>query len=303
MTAERTEGIDVGRSPNDNWQHVGATATGYCRAASAARECVEAALAQQTSKSWKLRLPLPSNLAALPDAEALKVALAMHATEFLDDAEELEGRLDVAVDPDSVLLGVTAETEERVAELIEALYGLLASDRAFSRRNPAWRQPWVVGSVTIASATVALSLLPNSLPGVLLLAGVVAGLAAGALIMARRRRSEILPTALRLAPLLVMVTFAIVYSAAELGGSIISPDSTVGGAHLRDPLLLSLQAMVTGGFGDLAATGWVRTVVYLEMLLLWGLVAAAVVAAARRFDRVDAALASLRRPEDATEGR
>lgn len=181
-----------------------------------------------------------------------------------------------------------------VVELAKELYQPVGSAPAPVRRvgEPA---TWAYGLVALAAATVVLSLLPLTWASLGALALTSALIVGATVLTARGRGSHVGATAMRLLPMIALVGFALVYGAAQVAGS----DAVVGpeNAHLHDPLLLSLQALVTGGFLDLELTGWARTVGYLEMLLLWGFVAAAAVEVSRRLRQVDEALDELRRQD------
>jgi hypothetical protein len=256
--------------------------------------------------TWKVRLPvLPGfTLPRADELEALKTELgsALFSGSGAAPASELE------VEDDGTHLVLTVsncpdkEIERTVAKLCELLEaGPIASRQPI--RRPARSQPWVVGSAVIAALTVGFSLLPLSAGWLLLLGAVVALVAA---FVCASGDGDVRATLLRMTPILLLVAFALIYGAADTqngctagpggatGDGVQSPDAD---AHLRDPLILSLQAMVTGGFGDLKVCGWPRTVVYLEMLLLWGFVAAAVIQFARRFTNIDDALVRVREQE------
>ncbi len=99
------------------------------------------------------------------------------------------------------------------------------------------------------------------------------------------------PPSLRLA----LSTFAVVYGAIAL----LSPTTIMlDESHLRflrEPFLLSLSLLNTGGVLDLEVHGWARSLAYLEMLLVAGLAGGAALVAARRlFERAEAIVDELR---------
>lgn len=90
------------------------------------------------------------------------------------------------------------------------------------------------------------------------------------------------------------IAFALVYAVVGLtsGHLALAADTRVTGApalHLRDPLLLSLSLATTAGAFDFGLTGWLRSIAFLEMLLVASYLGAAVLVSARalstRFDR------------------
>jgi hypothetical protein len=278
-----------------------------------ALEALRRAADPELPKRWVVRVPAPSGW-DLPSSQDLAAALAASVYAFRADADALLKDLELKVFRDHVKLTVENRTDDEAVRILEGLIELL--ERPLPRRaGAALRRPWALGTLTVALATVLLSFLSLSAVSLVMLGLIVAGIAGVAVGYAARRRREGLSTCLKMAPVLLMVGFALVYGAAGAGDGctstmfarqdasasqppceVLSPDT---GGHLRDPLILSLQAMVTGGFGDIEAFGWTRSVVYLEMLLLWAGVAIAVVELGRRFQRIDAALA----PDEGSEER
>ena len=97
----------------------------------------------------------------------------------------------------------------------------------------------------------------------------------------------------------ILVLFACAYGAIALAdpGSLQLDDSHIH--HLREPLLLSLSLLTTVGLLDLQLHGWVRSVAYVEMLLVASLAGGAAVIAAQRASRaLGDVLGELRRDRD-----
>lgn len=92
-------------------------------------------------------------------------------------------------------------------------------------------------------------------------------------------------TALGLVPILTLCLFAFAYGAIAM----LDPAAiTSHGAHLRylrEPLLLSLSLLSMVGVLDLSLHGWVRSLAYLEMLLIASLAGGAAIVAVRRLSR------------------
>ncbi len=240
------------------------------------------ALAQATGpdrlKRWALRLPIPSDRKPPPSRELESVlATAVHA--FRSDARSLLSDLELEISRNHVTLRVENRTDEEAIRIAEQLISLLERLPHARTGSALRRRPWVLGTLLVALATVGLSFCSISAVALVALGIATAATTVVAVGYAAWRHAEGVSTALKMMPVVLMVGFALIYGAAGTGD------------HLRDPLILSLQAMVTGGFGDIETFGWTRSIVYLEMLLLWVGVTVAIVAVARRFERIDVALA------------
>jgi len=150
-----------------------------------------------------------------------------------------------------------------------------------ARRSPG--QPvWAWASAAIALVTAGLSFLPLTPAALVVLGAVVVAIAAAAVAVAPRWGARRPTTFWGLAPALTLVLFACVYGAVALAsdGSV----ELAGNAlrHLRDPLLLSIGLLTTAGMLDVRLAGWVRSIAYLEMLMVAGLAGGAAVVAVRR---------------------
>jgi hypothetical protein len=110
---------------------------------------------------------------------------------------------------------------------------------------------------------------------------VVAVTSAAAVYLAPRFGAKRATTALGLLPIGILAVFAVVYGCVSLA----SPSAiTLAGTHvsyLRDPLLLSLSLLSTFGILDLGLHGSVRSVAYLEMLLVASAAGGAAIIAVR----------------------
>jgi hypothetical protein len=154
------------------------------------------------------------------------------------------------------------------------------------------RPVWAYGTLAVLAISFALSWLPLSTGSIVALGAAAVATTTLALLLARRhglaRR-----TALGLVPVLIVVAFALVYSVAGLTGKALELQGEA--LHLRDPLLLSLSLASTVGFLDLSLSGWLRSIAYLEMLLVAGYLGAAALVTVRSLSvRLDQTIRELR---------
>jgi hypothetical protein len=156
------------------------------------------------------------------------------------------------------------------------------------------RQPyWAYGTAAILAARFALSWLPLSTGSVVALSATTVGALASALLVARHG-NLVGRTAVGLVPALLLIVFAVIYSIAGLSGATLGLGDGEA-LHLRDPLLLSLSLGSTVGVLDLTVTGWLRSIAYLEMLLVAGYLGTTAVIAVRSLSgRLDQTIRELR---------
>ncbi len=159
-------------------------------------------------------------------------------------------------------------------------------------KSPPPRPFWAYATAAVLVVTFALSWLSLSAFSVGLLAATTS-VGIGWALVAALREQALLRTALGLVPLATFIAFAIVYSIAGIAGNALQPPEGEP-LFLRDALLLSLSLGVTGGLFDLIVMGWLRSIAYLQMLLVAGYLAAAGLLVARAMSsRLDEALRDL----------
>jgi hypothetical protein len=151
---------------------------------------------------------------------------------------------------------------------------------------------WAYGTLTILAVSFALSWFPLSTDGVVALGASALATTALTLLLGHRR-GLIRRTAIGLVPVLIVIAFALVYSVAGLTGETLELQGQA--LYLRDPLLLSLSLASTVGMLDLTVSGWLRSVAYLEMLLVASYLGAAVMVTVRSLSvRLDQTIRELR---------
>jgi len=154
------------------------------------------------------------------------------------------------------------------------------------------RPIWAYGTLTILAISFALSWLPLSTGSIVALGASAAATTALALFLGHRY-DLLRRTAIGLVPVLIVVAFALVYSVAGLTGEALALKGQT--LHLRDALLLSLSLASTVGVLDLLVSGWLRSIAYLEMLLVAGYLGAAAVVTVRSLSvRLDQTIRALR---------
>jgi hypothetical protein len=106
-----------------------------------------------------------------------------------------------------------------------------------------------------------------------------------AVLFARRLRAKPLVTAWGMAPILTLCAFAFAYGASALADPAVIELNRARLRFLREPFLLSLSLLSTVGVLDLRLNGWVRSLAYLEMILVASLAGGAAITVARRVSR------------------
>lgn len=151
---------------------------------------------------------------------------------------------------------------------------------------------WAYGTVALLSISFMLSWLRLSTGSIVALGAAAVATTALALSLARRH-GLVRRTAIGLVPVLIVVAFAVVYSIAGLTGEALELQGEP--PHLRDALLLSLSLASTVGVLDLSVSGWLRSIAYLEMLLVAGYLSAAALMTVRSLSvRLDQTIRELR---------
>lgn len=238
-----------------------------------------------------------------------------------DDAEAIKN----SADADFVVRQATAEqfrhwvdVTERLASLQTQLVGdylvlnlrsgtlgvdiaeayLTSQPRRPARPSPSVKPVWAWASAAIALLSVGLSFVELKAIFVGILAALAISVAIAAVVVSPQWGARRRVTFLGLVPALTLCAFGCAYG----GIALLSPGLIeVSGAplrHLREPLLLSLGLLTTSGFLDLEVHGWVRSLAYVEMLLVASLAGGAVVVVARRAsERVGEAITELRRDQ------
>jgi hypothetical protein len=144
---------------------------------------------------------------------------------------------------------------------------------------------WAATSVMVAAISVGMSFLTLSWASLAAFAIAVAATTIAAVYFALSFKAERRITALGLLPIAILAAFAVAYGCVALA----TPTAiTLAGtplSYLRDPLLLSLSLLSTVGVLDLAPHGAVRSVAYLEMLLVASAAGGAAIVAVRTFSR------------------
>lgn len=214
------------------------------------------------------------------------------AYKFWSDQEERLRGLEVRFDADALVI-----TAPSIRAAVGAGTAYLSAAR---RRARAWASlpptpVWAWASAAIALASFGLSWAPLTTATLATFGAVSASLAAAAVTLAPRLLARRSVTAWGMAPILTLVVFACAYGAISLLGH---DAITINGTslhHLREPFLLSLSLLSTVGVLDLHVHQWVRSLAYLEMLLIASLAGGAAVVAARRVSRrVEAIVDELR---------
>lgn len=159
-------------------------------------------------------------------------------------------------------------------------------------RAIATRPIWAYGTLAILAISFALSWLPLSAASIIALGASVVATTALALFLGHRH-GLVRRTTIGLVPVLILVAFALVYSVAGLTGEALGLQGEA--LYLRDALLLSLSLASTVGVLDLSVSGWLRSIAYLEMLLVAGYLGAAVLVTVRSLSvRLDQTIRELR---------
>lgn len=196
---------------------------------------------------------------------------------FWSDQEERLRAVQVRLDTDALII-----TSPFTGAAVDSGRAYLTAARRKASPSLPPAPVWAWASAAIALVSFALSWAPLTTATVAIFAGLAAGVAGEAVVLAPRLLARRSVTAWGMAPILALVLFACAYGAISL----LSSDAiTINGSplhHLREPLLLSLSLLTTVGVLDLHVHQWVRSVAYLEMLLVAGLAGGAAVVAVRR---------------------
>ncbi len=247
------------------------------------------ALCQALEKSeprTTVRVPLlasdrPILLSDVGAARAVEASIR-EVYPFLADQQQRIDAIEVELQPDCLL--IDASDPEIAVDAGEAY--LSAARRQARPRDSVPATPvWAWASAAIALATVGLSFLALSWAALAVFATLVLLGAGVAVMLAPRFSARRSVTALGLVPILTLCLFAFAYGAIAM----LDPAAiTSHGAHLRylrEPLLLSLSLLSMVGVLDLSLHGWVRSLAYLEMLLIASLAGGAAIVAVRRLSR------------------
>jgi hypothetical protein len=224
------------------------------------------------------------DLAVQNDIAASRV-LAASIREFHDFSSDQRER--IAASQVHLEAGSLVITTPGVSAALDCAEAYLTAER---RKARPWESLpptplWAWASAAVALLSFGLSWAPLTWATLAALATVSAVVAVLAAALARRMLARRSVTAWGMAPILVLIGFACVYG----GISLLDGDAiTLNGSelhHLREPLLLSLSLLTTGGFLDVQVHQWVRSLAYLEMLLVAAMAGGAAVVAARRISR------------------
>ena len=154
------------------------------------------------------------------------------------------------------------------------------------------RPIWAYGTLAILAISLPMSWLPLNTGSIVTL-GASAVTTTALAIFLGHRYGLVRRTAIGLVPVLIVIAFALVYSVAGLTGETLELQGEA--LHLRDPLLLSLSLASTVGFLDLSLSGWLRSIAYLEMLLVASYLGAAALVTVRSLSvRLDQTIRELR---------
>lgn len=252
---------------------------------------IQAATAQVT-----VRMPLRTEDAGVittdQEAAAAVASAVREHEQLLPDAAGIVADLDVRLDGDRLVLssGPAVSVDAAVAYLSVRSAAIAAG--AASLRKPVW----AIASTAIAVLSVGLSFLPLATWSLIVLGTVASAVAVAAVIAAPRWHARPWTTFWGMSPVLALVLFACVYGAVARSADHAIQVAHATPEHLREPLILSLSLLTTGGDLDLQLEGWVRSIAYLEMLLLAGLAGGAAVVAVRRASvRFEEIVGTLRR--------
>ena len=213
---------------------------------------------------------------------------------FVADQKRRIRAIEVQLESDR--LRITASDIDMAIVASEAY--LTATRRQARPRDSVLATPvWAWMSAAIALTSVGLSFLVLNWATLAAFAALVLVGGGAAVILAPRFSAGRLVTAFGLVPILTLFLFASLYSMI----AILDPSGiTYQGVHLhylREPFLLSLSLLTTVGVLDLSVHGWVRSLAYLEMLLVASLAGGAALVAVRRFSRRAQTLADELRQE------
>ena len=215
---------------------------------------------------------------------------------FLSDQEDRLRAVQVQVNRGELVI-----TAPSASSAVDAAAAYLTAERRKARPWGALPPTpvWAWASAAIALLSFGLSWAPLTWATLAALISLSAVVAATTIAYAPRLVARRSVTAWGLAPILTLVLFAGVYAATAM----LQDDAiTLNGTalhHLRDALLLSLSLLTTVGVLDLDLHQWVRSIAYLEMLLIAGLAGGAAVVALRRISgRVERIAEDLQRDRE-----
>ena len=164
----------------------------------------------------------------------------------------------------------------------------LETSRPLRRARPELKRRlplWALTSALIAVISVAMSFLTLSWLSLGAFAIVVVITTFAAVYFAPRFKAKQATTALGLVPIAILAAFAVGYGCVALATPTAITLAGTPVSYLRDPLLLSLSLLTTVGVLDLALHGAVRSVAYLEMLLVASAAGGAAIVAVRAFSQ------------------
>jgi hypothetical protein len=202
---------------------------------------------------------------------------------FLSDQERRITSVEVMLAKRSLRID-GADAEMAVANGKAYLEASRPLRRARPKEKP--RRPmWAATSAVIAAISFGMSFLTLSWVSLAAFASVVAATTLATVYLAPHFKVERRITALGLLPIATLAAFAVAYGCVALA----TPSAvTLAGtpvSYLRDPLLLSLSLLSTVGVLDLALHGAVRSVAYLEMLLVASAAGGAAIVVVRTFSQ------------------
>jgi hypothetical protein len=232
--------------------------------------------------------------------KAVERAIHARTTVLEDQAEQLTG-LHVTREPQHLTIASTASLSAAVA--IAKAYITAPRTPPSASILPRSAPVWAWASAAVVLVTFALSWTPLTTATVCTLAGLVVAVAALATWVAPRFRAKRSTTAWGLAPAVVLVGFACFYAALIVAGSDRIAFDGEPPEYMHDALLLSLSLLTTGGLLDLHVEGWVRSIAYLEMLLVATLAGGAAIVAVRSASRrVDQLVSEVREQREGPRG-
>ena len=220
----------------------------------------------------------------LSDREAHKtiVACVEETYPFWSDQEERLAATSVNVDGRDLV--ITATTL-RIAVDCARAYLTARKRRAAPRQAVPAIPVWALTSATIAFISFGMSWAPLNWPTLTIFMTLGLAVAVGAVMSAPRFGVQRRTTVFGLVPILILVLFAWIYGMASLLDASVITSNGQPLHYLREPFLLALSLLTTVGILDLATHSWVRSIAYLEMLLIAGVAGGAAIVATRRLSR------------------
>jgi len=219
-------------------------------------------------------------------------AAVRERTVYLEDQHAKLAALQVRLE--GTTLAVTGATAETAVAAASAY--LLATRRQERPWRSLPRRPvWAAASALIALISFGMSWTPLDWATLSTFSALSVLIAVAAIWQAPRLVARRSVTAWGIAPTMTLCAFAFAYGAIALthAGTIELTHAPL--QHLREPLMLSLSLLTTVGVLDFHVAGWVRSLAYLEMLLVAGLAGGAALVAFRWLSRrADAIVNELR---------